>query len=404
MSRPPVAAPRASRLPSLTGLRFVAALLVFAFHTTWQTAYVSGAGGEALGDVFANAGFYGVSFFFVLSGFVLTWSARTDDTAPRVWRRRLAKIYPNHLVTFVAAAVLMLVAADAFTTKGTLANLFLLQAWFPDLTVPNTMNAVSWSLSVELFFYLSFPFLLRLLNRVPVARLWPLAATLGAFTVLAPLVGRYAVGGTPLPFIDDGTLSFEQIWFVYFFPPVRALEFVLGMVAARLVLAGAWPRFGLLPAGLLAVAGYVVNSNVPYLYGVAGTAALWLTPLVAAAARADENGERSPFRGRVAVRLGELSFAFYMVHGLVVTYAHRWLIGGQDVPPFFGAVLLVAALLLSVALGYALFRWVETPLVRRLSGPRPDPVPTPSAPSSPAAGGDPLPAGPIPATTLEAKE
>ncbi|MFE3287656.1 acyltransferase family protein, partial [Streptomyces sp. NPDC059233] len=302
MSRPP-----ASRLPSLTGLRFIAALLVFAFHTTWQTRFIGGSAGQTLGDVFDHAGFYGVSFFFVLSGFVLTWSARPDDTAPRVWRRRLAKIYPNHLVTFVLAAVVMLVAADPFTAKGTLANLFLVQAWFPDITVPNTMNAVSWSLSVELFFYLSFPFLLRVLNRVPVARLWPLAATLGAFTVIAPLVGRYAVTGTPLPFISDGSLSFEQIWFVYFFPPVRALEFLLGMVAARLVLAGAWPRIGLAPAALIAVGGYAVNSLVPYLYGIAGTAALWLTPLVAAAAVSDDTGSPSPLRGRVLVRLGELS-------------------------------------------------------------------------------------------------
>ncbi|MER5873498.1 acyltransferase [Streptomyces sp. NPDC002044] len=391
MSRPP-AAPRASRLPSLTGLRFIAALLVFLFHTTWQTRFVGGSGGDALGEVFANAGFYGVTFFFVLSGFVLTWSARTDDTAPRVWRRRLAKIFPNHLVTFALAGVLMLIAADPFTTKGTLANLFLVQAWFPDLTVPNTMNAVSWSLSVELFFYLSFPFLLRLLNRVPVARLWPLAATLGAFTVIAPVVGQYAVTGTPLPFIDDGTLSFEQIWFVYFFPPVRALEFLLGMVAARLVLAGAWPRIGLLPAALIAVGGYAVNSSVPYLYGVAGTAALWLTPLVAAAAVSDDRGTRSPLRGPVLVRLGELSFAFYMVHGLVVTYGHRWLIGtGDPLPAAAGAGLLFAALLVSLGLAYVLFTWVETPAVRRLGPPRPQaPVAVPVAPAHTA--------------TLEAKE
>ncbi|MFD9728008.1 acyltransferase family protein [Streptomyces sp. NPDC059072] len=386
MSRPP-----ASRLPSLTGLRFIAALLVFAFHTTWQTRFIGGSAGQTLGDVFDHAGFYGVSFFFVLSGFVLTWSARPDDTAPRVWRRRLAKIYPNHLVTFVLAAVVMLVAADPFTAKGTLANLFLVQAWFPDITVPNTMNAVSWSLSVELFFYLSFPFLLRVLNRVPVARLWPLAATLGAFTVIAPLVGRYAVTGTPLPFISDGSLSFEQIWFVYFFPPVRALEFLLGMVAARLVLAGAWPRIGLAPAALIAVGGYAVNSLVPYLYGIAGTAALWLTPLVAAAAVSDDTGSPSPLRGRVLVRLGELSFAFYMVHGLVVTYGHRRLVAGSDLPAAAGAGLLLLALLVSLGLAHALFTWVETPAVRRLGAPRP------SAPAT-------APAAAAPTATLEAKE
>ncbi|MEU5713119.1 MULTISPECIES: acyltransferase family protein [Streptomyces] len=359
-----------SRLPSLTGMRFIAALLVFAFHTTWQTSFVAGGGGRFLGDVFANAGFYGVSFFFVLSGFVLTWSARPQDTAPGFWRRRMVKIYPNHLVTFAAAAVLMLIAGEVFTTQGTLANLFLVQAWIPRIQVPNTMNAVSWSLSCELFFYLSFPLLLRLLNRLPVRRLWALAGVLAALTVLAPVVARYGIGGTPLPFIADGSLSFEQIWFVYFFPPVRALEFVLGMVAARLVLAGAWPRLGLLPAGLIAVGGYAVNSTVPYLYGVAGTAALWLTPLVAAAATADEHGTRSPFRGRALVRLGELSFAFYMVHGLVVTYTFRWLVADTHLAPAVGAATLLGALLLALALAHALFTWVEAPLMARFGRPR----------------------------------
>ncbi|MEV7816947.1 acyltransferase [Streptomyces flaveolus] len=359
-----------SRLPSLTGMRFIAALLVFAFHTTWQTSFVAGGGGRLLGDVFANAGFYGVSFFFVLSGFVLTWSARPQDTAPGFWRRRMVKIYPNHLVTFAAAAVLMLIAGEVFTTQGTLANLFLVQAWIPRIQVPNTMNAVSWSLSCELFFYLSFPLLLRLLNRLPVRRLWALAGVLAALTVLAPVVARYGIGGTPLPFIADGSLSFEQIWFVYFFPPVRALEFVLGMVAARLVLAGAWPRLGLLPAGLIAVGGYAVNSTVPYLYGVAGTAALWLTPLVAAAATADEHGTRSPFRGRALVRLGELSFAFYMVHGLVVTYTFRWLVADTHLAPAVGAATLLGALLLALALAHALFTWVEAPLMARFGRPR----------------------------------
>ncbi|WP_316784255.1 acyltransferase family protein [Streptomyces sasae] len=354
-----------SRLPSLTGMRFVAALLVFAFHTTWQTRFVTGRTGDGLYDVFANAGFYGVSFFFVLSGFVLTWSARPGDTVAGFWRRRLVKIYPNHLVTFGLAAALMLIASDVFTTKGTLANLFLVQAWIPEIQVPNTMNAVSWSLSCELFFYLSFPFVLRLIDRVPARRLWALAAGLAAATVVAPVIATYGIGGTPLPFIADGSLSFHQIWFVYFFPPVRALEFVLGMVAARLLRVGAWPRLGLLPAGLIAVAGYVVNSTVPYLYGVAGTAALWLTPLVAAAASADERSVGSPFRGRLLVRLGELSFAFYMVHGLVVTYCYRWAVAHSALPPALGALALLGALLLSLALAFALFTWVEAPLVRR---------------------------------------
>lgn len=362
--------PRAARLPSLTGMRFLAALLVFAFHTTFQTRFIGGGLGDTLSDCFANAGFYGVTFFFVLSGFVLTWSARPAEGAPRVWRRRLVKIFPNHLVTFAVAAFLMAAASEMFTTKGVLANLFLVQAWIPEIQVPNTMNAVSWSLSCELFFYLAFPFLLPVLERLSARRLWTLAGVLAALTVLVPAVSSWTVAGTPLPFIADGSLSFEQIWSVYFFPPVRAIEFVLGMIAARLVLTGALPRIGLLPAAVIAVGGYVLNSSVPYLYGVAGTGALWLTPLVVAAAQADVRETTSPFRGRVLVRLGELSFAFYMVHGLVVTYGHKWLVADENLSGAAAAALLLAALLTALALALALYSWVEAPAVRRFSAPR----------------------------------
>ncbi len=371
---------RSARLPSLTGLRFLAALLVFTFHTTWQTRFIEGTAGDALGSVFGNAGFYGVTFFFVLSGFVLTWAARPDDTAPRVWRRRVVKIFPNHLVTFVAAGALMLLTAQRFTPIGTIANLFLLQSWIPDITILNTMNSVSWSLSCELLFYLSFPLLHRVLNRVPVRGLWITGGVLAALTLVAPLVSTYLIGGTPLPFISDGTLSFEQIWFVYFFPPVRAIEFVLGMIAARLVLEGAWPRLGLSVTLPLVVVGYVVTSSVPYLFGVAGTAALWLTPLVAAACRADLHGTFSPFRGRVLFRLGELSFAFYLVHRLVVTYVHQWLVADRHLGPLIGAGLLLLTFAVAMAIAYALFTWVEVPAVRRFSASQPR-YPEPSVPA-----------------------
>ncbi|GAA1522212.1 acyltransferase [Sphaerisporangium rubeum] len=381
--------PRGARLPSLTGLRFAAALLVFAFHSTWQHTFIDGAAGDVLGSVFGHAGFYGVSFFFVLSGFVLTWSARPGDTAPRVWRRRFVKIYPNHLVTFVVAGALLLLTAQQLAPWPTLAGLFLVQSWVPDVVYPNTMNFVSWSLSCELLFYLCFPWLLRALNRVRARGLWLTAAAMVAVILVAPVVSTFAIGGTPLPFIADGSLSFEQIWFVYFFPPVRAAEFVLGMVAARLVIAGHRPPIPLLPALLVAVAGYAVNSSVPYLFGVAGLAALWLTPLVAAAAVTDLRATRSPFRGRTMVRLGEWSFAFYMVHGLVVTYLPLWLVQGRDLGAASRIGLLVLALALCLLLAYALFTWVESPAVRRFGSRR-----TTAAP----------PTAPVPVTVLEAKE
>src|ERR1700710_2004563 len=91
----PVAAHR-PRLPSLTGLRFLAALFVFGFHITLSASptppnhpinpFANPRLATDLEWLFGKAGYLGVSFFFVLSGFVLTWSNKTTDTKSSFWR------------------------------------------------------------------------------------------------------------------------------------------------------------------------------------------------------------------------------------------------------------------------------------------------------------------------------
>jgi peptidoglycan/LPS O-acetylase OafA/YrhL len=87
-------------LPSLSGLRFVAVLVVFGFHVHVANVFSDGAIRAVIERIF-GPGAGGVSFFFVLSGYVLTWSARPHDTAVRFWRRRFARIYPNYLVALL---------------------------------------------------------------------------------------------------------------------------------------------------------------------------------------------------------------------------------------------------------------------------------------------------------------
>ncbi|MCM3924605.1 acyltransferase [Frankia sp. AiPs1] len=374
MPDPVPAAPTRVRLNSLTGLRAIAAVFVFGFHASFGTRYIDGATGDALYSVVAKAGFMCLCFFFILSGFVLTWSARPAEGTVDIWRRRAAKVYPNHVVTFVAAAVLMAIAAESIDGSRAVENLFLIQAWFPDMPTTNSMNGVSWSLSCEAFFYLMYPLLLRGVRAIPAQRLWAVTTAVVALAVAAPFVSQFAISDQPkLPFIDHGQYSFHQIWFVYFFPPVRALEFVLGMLLARLLQTGRWPRIGLLPAGAVAVAGYFVTTHLPYLFGIGGPAVLWLSPLIAAAAVADRDRTRSPFRGRTLVKLGELSFAFYLVHGLVLTYGYRWVLDGHARSAPTGIPLALAAAALSLALAWALFNLVENPFLRRFGRARPTP-------------------------------
>ncbi|SEG91759.1 Peptidoglycan/LPS O-acetylase OafA/YrhL, contains acyltransferase and SGNH-hydrolase domains [Actinacidiphila yanglinensis] len=355
-----------SRLPSLTGLRFLAAFMVFVTHVLVYTTIVPGHTGDQLRKAFTLSGSYGVGFFFILSGFVLTWTAQSDDTAPSFWRRRLVKIGPMHLVTFGLAALMVADTNRPTRTVDWIASGTMQQSWFRDVQTVSAVNGVTWSMTCEFFFYLSFPVLLFGLRRISEKWLWPTLATVLALIVGVFLIATYVVSDQPrLALFGVSGVSFSQVWLVYFFPPVRALEFVLGIVLARIVAAGRWPRFiSLAPAFVLAAGGYVLAVHEPYLAGSAGVGTVLTAPLIAAAAVADRQGAASVFRRRPMVFLGEISFAFYMVHWIIlVETAH--LIGTRtfSLPT---AVFLVIGLLVVICLAaFLLYRCVETPLVRR---------------------------------------
>ncbi len=137
-------------LAPLTALRFFAALAILIHHCNglfWPAA--------ALGPLDA-----GVSFFFVLSGFILTYVYR--DAGPislrHFYRARIARIWPLHLCCLLLA-ILLLTIPEPFNPGVLAANALMLHAWIPLDRYFFSYNYASWSISTELFFYLAFPFL-----------------------------------------------------------------------------------------------------------------------------------------------------------------------------------------------------------------------------------------------------
>jgi peptidoglycan/LPS O-acetylase OafA/YrhL len=215
-------------------------------------------------------------------------------------------------------------------------------------------------------FYALFPWLLRAVRRIPAERLWAAATAAVALIFAVPLIAAVLPSKPALPFAP---VSDWQFWFVYLCPPVRVLDFVLGILLARIVLEGKWIRFGLRPAGGFAVAGYAVMLKVPPLFAMTASTTVPLALLIAAAAAADREGRRSVLRTRPMVWLGEISFAFYMTHFLVIYYGHRLLgaTGSWSDPGAVGVtVLFLAGSVLAAAL---LHRFVEVPLMRRIGRP-----------------------------------
>lgn len=346
-------------------MRFIAALMVFLYHSTLTvpniTAFQSGAA-RPLSEVFSKSGWIGVSFFFVLSGFVLTWSARDSDTPARFWRRRLAKIYPNHVVTF-ALAMILFAAATTPTTTATV-NLFLLQSWVPRLDVFNSVNLPSWSLCCEILFYLLFPALLPLVRRIREDRLWFWVIGICGYAFLLPGLAYLLPAGPPA-LGSSIPVTVLQYWVVYVLPVARVPEFVLGILMARIVMSGRWIQFGLAPATGLMTAAFIAAHFVPWLYSLDALTVLPTALLIAAAATADVCATTSAFRNRVLVRLGELSFAFYMVHGVVLLEIRK-IIGYARVYPIPGAIGATAlAFAIALCAAWLLYECVEKPFLQR---------------------------------------
>lgn len=346
-------------LPSLTGLRFVAAGLVFGFH-------VSGWGVAAQPWWhLAQFGFVGVAFFFILSGVVLTWSFSPRQTAVGFWNRRFARIFPAHAVTCVVAIVLYVVVMPPYKPVWAgLIALLLLQAWPPNGVINSAADGVSWSLSCEAFFYALFPWLMPMLSRRGRVGRWIAIAGMLCVCSAAAIAFSFAWGGrfdTP----------------AYMNPVVRAGEFALG-VGLGLALRDGWVpriRLGLAWSSALAaaiaalVAGWAIGWPVPRGFADVVFIGPFALVLMAYAGR-DLTGRSTWLSQRWAVYLGQLSFAFYLVHQLVLDLVLKRILPLPD----RGVISLTSrasvALLLSIVAAMVVHHGVELPCQRLLTSRR----------------------------------
>lgn len=324
------------RLDSLTSLRFLAAFYVFAEHGASLLLP------SAISDL-TVVGYSGVGFFFVLSGFVLAWSS---DGAPArtFYRRRFARVYPLHLLTLVVAVA---AGFGGDSIPGLIAAVLLVQAWVPTSAFVGAGNGVSWSLSCEAFFYAVMPRLR--FGGSPWRSVWTALGVTAAVTL-----GLHLAWGA---------------WFadpiVFFNPAFRLGEFVAGAALGTAMRQGWRPPLGAAASSVLVVGALTaftvafLATGAPLPRDVTDLAlAVPFAMLICSAAALDAQRSPSMLRRRWLIRLGEWSFAFYLIHSLVLLSLPEG--GGWD---WFAL-----AIGLSVALSAAAHLLVERPLERRLRG------------------------------------
>lgn len=344
-----------ARLDRLTSLRFFAAFVLFGFHAT---AFFEGPTRTVMDAIFGQ-GRAGVSFFFILSGFVLAWSARAGDTPFAFYRRRFARIYPAYIAALALAAALLLVVDPKALRHGLLTP-FLLQSWAPDSSTYFAVNIPAWSLSVEGFFYATFPLLIVALRRLGRTALWVICA--GCIMVTAT-IAAYASMTVGPDHIGANTFA---VWFAVYFPLTRLPEFVLGVCLALLVRRAHVPHIPWSIAVGLFIAVFAALSIWPSVFGVS---AAWVIPfgaLIVSAAQRDLRGTPGLLRHPWAVEAGAVSYCFYLLHHIFVLRLSQ---------PGFAAIgisgwgAFFLALALSLAGAWVLHRVVELPMDRKLRGP-----------------------------------
>ncbi|WP_330172859.1 acyltransferase [Streptomyces sp. NBC_01498] len=351
------------RLPSLTGLRFWAALIVVLYHLSRQVGEIPG---------LSQATWYGrsgVTFFFVLSGFVLAWTYDGQRVPATVFLwRRFARIWPLLVVTSAASVAVWIAIGKEVSTKAVLATLLMVHAWVADPVIQKGANPAAWSLSDEAWFYLVFPLLMLLpALRSGRGRFWT------AVTMCVALVLVWFASAL----IDTGA---TRVWLLDYFPPTRMLQFVVG-VAAGLAVKRGWRPPVALPAAIGLVALWHL-ALIPWHAAVPDS--LWYSPysasqllsapifalLVCAAAQADLAGGRTGLGGTWSVRLGHWSFAWYLVHEIVIRALLARFGRTETLATTAGFWLL--AIVISLALAGMAYQWVEHPLERllRRAGPQ----------------------------------
>ncbi|WP_293712889.1 acyltransferase [uncultured Parabacteroides sp.] len=348
-------------IDTLTSLRIFFALMVFGAH-----CYVLDSSFDAH---FFKEGFVGVSFFFVLSGFIIAYNYQekllTKRTDKRTfWVARIARIYPLHLLTLVIAACIggyVQYNGTVDWIKHFAASTFLLQPFFPSADYFFSFNSPSWSLGCEQLFYFCFPLVIPFLN----SRRNLLIALGICLPVM--LAGMYL---TP----DE---QIKAYWYVN--PITRLPDFFVGVLLYqfyRLLCSKkiSYSAGTLLETGVVVLffLFYLCAADIPKVYRY--SCYYWLPVSLMILVFALQKGMLSRLlSNRFLIIGGEISYSFYLIHlFIILTYTkmaaiYQWQIQWTISVPLIFCITVALSLLSYYYFEKPANRWVKRVLTKKQS-------------------------------------
>lgn len=362
----------------LDGLRGVAALLVVIYHIFEGFAFAETTNGEGSGLISTlNHGHIAVDFFFILSGFVISYAY--DDrwqkmTLGGFFKRRLIRLHPMLVMGAVIGTITFLIGGreqwdGTVTPVGGVALALLLTA----LMIPALpgsihevrgngemfpLNGPQWSLFFEYIGNIIYALIIRRLSTRLLAMLVALLAALHTWIFVWDLSGYDSVG---IGWTID-TINFWGGLVRMLFP------FTVGMLLARTFK----PRkikyaFWICSAILLATFAvpYIASEcslSMNSLYEVVCIA--FVFPIIVWLGAC---GTAEGSTGRISGLLGDLSYPLYIVHYPVMYLFYAWLIDKHFYS--FEDTLLMPAIVVavSIALAYACLKLYDEPVRKWLA-------------------------------------
>jgi exopolysaccharide production protein ExoZ len=318
-------------------LRAIAALMVVVFHGLWE---LPDQYGKVLGSY--PLGGMGVELFFLISGFIMAVTALKGDVSPKQFMiKRAIRIVPLYWGVTLAVSAISVVAPTVFRTfkfsEGALVKSLLFIPQY-SITSPDHIWPLiipGWTLNYEMFFYGIFAMVLFL------PKIYRLAA------LIVTMVWLVVVGVITGPFTDAVLITYTD---------PMLIEFAAGVIIGYLFMTDRIPKSVLASALMVAVGAGILSVRFDLAMSIPACCLIIIGVL---------NPAFRDYKSSLFLLLGDASYSIYLVHlfslGLLRTI---W----SKLFPHIGALsavaFMVAAVVVSAAVGVAVHRLIERPLTK----------------------------------------
>ncbi len=345
------------RIEQLTFTRFLAALLIVVFHFGSGSIHFTNPYTQF---IFKQAN-VGVSYFFMLSGFVMiiAYHKKIKIDFVDYIRNRFARIYPVYLLAIFLLFILSVVSKNLDVSNFFL-NIFMIQAWIPGKAL--VFNVAAWSLAVELFFYMVFPFLFN--HFYSKFKLKKLIIPIILFWIVSQIIFHYVV------YQDDFLGWFYDKEDIMYHPVFHLNEFLVGNLAGLFFIKKSkylknydWHIIGVITMVLLALK-YPIGLNFHN-----GFLAILFIPLILLLSL-NKVAITQLFNKKIFMFLGEISFGIYILQFIVWQYISDYrlnkYLGLDKVEDFVFCFFL--RLFILIGLSAFSYLYIETPIRNKIRG------------------------------------